>query len=367
MGVEETGLSETAAALTRAWRGRGVFLTGHTGFKGGWMTAVLHGLGARVTGYALAPEPGPSLFEAARIGELAATSVIADIRDRARLTAAMRAAEPEVVFHLAAQALVRRARAEPDETFETNVMGTLRVLEAVRATPSVKAVVVVTSDKVYDNREWPWPYRETDALGGKEPYGASKAASEMVVQAWRHSYFSAGDRPVAIASARAGNVIGGGDWAEDRLVPDAMRAFAAKAPLVVRNPSAVRPWQHVLEPVAGYVRLADALLGGLAVPDDGGFNFGPAGGEARAVRDIADALADRWGDGARWARDPAAHPYEARWLEVDSSRARAVLGWSPKWRLDEGLARTVDWHRAVLSGADARALTLAQIEDHLGG
>jgi CDP-glucose 4,6-dehydratase len=360
-------LSEAAEALTKAWSGRSVFLTGHTGFKGGWMTALLGRLGARVTGYALAPEPGPSLFEAARIGELAAASIIADIRDGAALKRVMQAAEPEVVFHLAAQALVRRARAEPDETFETNVMGTLRVLEAVRATPSVKAVVVVTSDKVYDNREWPWPYRETDALGGKEPYGASKAASEMVVQAWRHSYFSGPDRAVAIATARAGNVIGGGDWAEDRLVPDAMRAFAAKIPLVVRNPSAVRPWQHVLEPVAGYVRLADALLDGLTLPDDGGFNFGPAGEDARSVRDVADALVVRWGDGACWERDPAVHPYEARLLEVDSSRARSVLGWSPRWRLDMGLLRTVEWYRAVAAGADARRVTLDQIEIHLHG
>jgi CDP-glucose 4,6-dehydratase len=360
-------LSAAAEALTKAWSGRSVVLTGHTGFKGGWMTALLSRLGARVSGYALAPEPGPNLFEAARIGELTAASIIGDIRDGARLTSAMQTAEPEVVFHLAAQALVGRARAAPDETFETNVMGTLRVLEAVRATPSVKAVVVVTSDKVYDNREWPWPYRETDALGGKEPYGASKAASEIVVQAYRHSYFGESGRPVAIATARAGNVIGGGDWAADRLVPDAVRAFAARKPLVVRNPSAVRPWQHVIEPVAGYVRLADALLGGLSVPEDGGFNFGPAGDDARSVREVADKLVSLWGDGAGWERDPATQPYEARLLEVDSSRARSVLGWSPTWRLDQGLARTVDWYRAVAGGADARAVTLAQIEDHLDG
>ena len=359
-------LNETAEALTKAWSGRSVFLTGHTGFKGGWLTALLHRLGAVTTGYALDPEPGPSLFAAARIADLAHESYIADVRDGARLTAAMQAARPDVVFHLAAQALVRRAYTDAAETFETNVMGTLRLLEAVRATPSVRAVVVVTSDKVYDNREWPWAYRETDALGGKEPYGASKAASEMVVQAYRHSYFG-GERPVAIATARAGNVIGGGDWATDRLVPDAIRAFAAKAPLVVRNPSAVRPWQHVLEPVAGYVRLADALLDGLDVPHDGGFNFGPAGDDARPVRIVADQLAARWGDGARWQHDPAVQPYEARLLEVDSSRSRSVLGWSPKWRLDEGLTRTVDWYRAVGSGQEALAVTLAQIEDHLNG
>ena len=360
------GVSDGTRGPGHAWSGRGVFLSGHTGFKGGWLTALLHRLGARTTGYALAPEPGPNLFEAARIEALASTSVIADIRDGARLIAAMQAARPEVVFHLAAQALVRRAHTEPAETFETNVMGTLRVLEAVRATPSVKAVVVVTSDKVYDNREWPWAYRETDALGGKEPYGASKAASEMVVQAYRHSYFGA-ERPVAIATARAGNVIGGGDWALDRLVPDAIRAFSDGAPLVLRNPSAVRPWQHVLEPVAGYVRLADALLGGLTVPDDGGFNFGPAAEDARPVRVVADQLASRWGQGARWDHDPSVQPYEARLLEVDSSRSRSVLGWSPKWRLDAGLARTVDWYRAVAAGEDARAVTLAQIEDHLNG
>jgi len=360
-------LSEAALALTKAWSGRGVFLTGHTGFKGGWMTALLNKLGARVTGYALAPEPGPSLFEAARIGDLAEASIIADIRDGAGLKQAMRAAEPEVVFHLAAQALVRRAYAQPDETFETNVMGTLRVLEAVRATPSVRAVVVVTSDKVYDNREWPWPYRETDPLGGKEPYGASKAASEMVVQAYRHSYFSDPERPVAIAMARAGNVIGGGDWAVDRLVPDAMRAFAANTPLVVRNPSAVRPWQHVLEPLVGYIRLADVLLDGLIVPDDGGFNFGPATDDARAVSVVADVLAMRWGSGACWTRDPAAHPYEARLLEVDSSRARSVIGWSPRWSLDMGLARTVEWYRALNADADMRRVTVDQIELYLNG
>ena len=367
MPVDVRDLSEPVAALAKAWGGRGVFLTGHTGFKGGWMTALLSQLGAKVTGYALAPEPGPSLFEAARIGDLVEASIIADIRDGARVKQAMQAAEPEVVFHLAAQALVRRARDQPDETFETNVMGTLRVLEAVRATPSVKAVVVVTSDKVYDNREWPWPYRETDVLGGKEPYGASKAASEMVVQAYRHSYFSDGARPVAIATARAGNVIGGGDWAVDRLVPDAIRAFTVGKPLVVRNPSAVRPWQHALEPLAGYIFLADALLNGLVLPEDCSFNFGPNGDDAQPVSMVADVLANRWGGDASWTRDPTTQPYEARLLEVDASRARSVLGWSPRWRLDMGLYRTVEWYRAVRAGADARRVTMDQIELYLHG
>ena len=352
------------ARLEEFWRGRRVFLTGHTGFKGGWLTALLHRLGAEVTGYALAPEPGLNLFEMARIGELARTSHVADIRDGASLTGALWAARPSIVLHLAAQALVGRARAEPADTFDTNVMGTVRLLDAVRATPGVEAVVVVTSDKVYDNVEWPWAYRETDRLGGKEPYGASKAACEIVLQAWRHSYFS-GDRAVPIASARAGNVIGGGDWAADRLVPDAMRAFSEGQDLIVRNPAAVRPWQHVLEPLAGYLRLAEALTTRLEVPADGGFNFGPAGDDARPVAQVAGALAARWGDGASWRQDPGVQPYEARLLEVDSARARGLLGWTPKWRLDHGLDRTVDWYRAVHAGEDPRAVTLRQIEEHL--
>jgi CDP-glucose 4,6-dehydratase len=345
------------------WRDRPVFVTGHTGFKGSWLVALLRRLGAVTTGYALAPEPGPSLFQAARIGEFG-TSIIADIRDAGRLTAEMRRAQPEVVLHLAAQALVRRARNDPDETFETNVMGTVRLLEAVRHTPSVKAVVVITSDKVYDNVEWPWAYRETDALGGKEPYGASKAACEIAVQSWRHAYF--GDGPY-LATARAGNVIGGGDWSEDRLIPDAMRAFIAKTPLVIRNPAAVRPWQHVLEPLTGYLRLVEAMLAGDTLPGDMAFNFGPMGDEARQVAWVADALAARWGEGAGWVQDPAVQPYEARLLEVDSARARAVLDWAPRWGLEEGLDRTVAWYKSVANGDDARAVTLAQIEDHLNG
>ena len=353
-------------ALEAFWRGRRVFVTGHTGFKGGWLTALLHRLGAEVTGYALAPEPGLNLFDMARINDLAARSHLADIRNGAALAAALWESRPSVVLHLAAQALVGRARAEPAETFEVNVMGTARLLDAVRATPTVEAVVVVTSDKVYDNAEWPWAYRETDRLGGKEPYGASKAACEILLQAYRHSYFS-GDRPVPIASARAGNVIGGGDWAADRLVPDAMRAFGDGQDLIVRNPAAVRPWQHVLEPLAGYLRLAQALTEGLDVPADGGFNFGPAGDDARPVAAVADALAARWGEGAAWRQDPGVQPYEARLLEVDSARARTALGWTPRWRLDAGLDRTVDWYMAVHAGEDPRAVTLRQIEEHLNG
>ena len=365
--LELSGQPSTGVArLEEFWRGRRVFLTGHTGFKGGWLTALLHRLGAEVTGYALAPEPGLSLFEMARIGELAQASHFADIRDGAALTAALWAARPSIVLHLAAQALVGRARAEPAETFDTNVMGTVRLLDAVRATPGVEAMVVVTSDKVYDNVEWPWAYRETDRLGGKEPYGASKAACEIVLQAYRHSYFS-GERKVPIVSARAGNVIGGGDWAADRLIPDAIRAFADGQPLIARNPAAVRPWQHVLEPLAGYLRLAQALTAGLEIPEGGGLNFGPTAEDAWPVARVIDAVAARWGEGAAWRQDPGAQPYEARLLEVDSARARGLLGWTPKWRLEAGLDRTVDWYRAVHGGEDPRAVTLRQIEEHLNG
>jgi len=356
----------TAAPSLEAWRGRSVFVTGHTGFKGAWLCALLHRLGAKVSGYALDPPTATSLFDALGQDHLAA-STIADIRQGERLAQAMAAAAPDVVFHLAAQAIVGRARAEPVETFDVNVMGTAHLLEAVRRTPSVAAVVVVTSDKVYDNVEWPWAYREPDRLGGKEAYGASKAACEIVVQAWRHAYLSGAERTVPVATARAGNVIGGGDWAVDRLIPDAVRAFSAGAPLVVRNPSAVRPWQHVLEPLAGYCLLAQALLDGKPLPPDLAFNFGPAAEDARSVAWIADAMVRLWGEGASWRQDPGVQPYEARLLEVDSSRARAVLGWTPKWRLDQGLQRSAAWYRAFHAGEDARRTTFAQIEDHLDG
>jgi CDP-glucose 4,6-dehydratase len=346
------------------WNSRRVFVTGHTGFKGGWLTALFDRLGAQAGGFALAPASVPSLYEVARIGDLG-PSTIGDIRDRERITSAMRAAQPEIVFHLAAQALVRPARAQPYETFSTNVMGTAQVLEAVRETASVKAVVVVTSDKVYDNVEWDWAYRESDRLGGKEPYGASKACAEIVVDAYRHSYFSGNDRAVHIATARAGNVIGGGDWAEDRLIPDAVRAFSAGQPLVVRNPAAVRPWQHVLEPLSGYLRLAEALLDNTKLPENPAFNFGPNAEDAVPVSAIADQIVKRWNGSAMWRQDQGFQPYEARLLEVDSARARSCLGWSPRWRLSEALDRTVDWYKAHYAGKDMRAFTLSQIDEYM--
>jgi CDP-glucose 4,6-dehydratase len=271
------------------------------------------------------------------------------------------------VLHLAAQALVRPARAEPVETFSTNVVGTAQVLEAVRRTPGVKACIVVTSDKVYDNVEWPWAYRETDRLGGKEPYGASKACAEIVVEAYRASFFPSEEGGTLLASARAGNVIGGGDWAEDRLIPDAVRAFSEGAPLMIRNPASVRPWQHVLEPLSGYLRLAEALLDGTSPPPPLAFNFGPAAEDAVPVRVIADEISARWAGGAQWHHDTRYQPYEARLLEVDSARARTQLAWQPRWRLSQALDRTIGWYKAYTAGQDMQAFTLRQIDEYLNG
>jgi CDP-glucose 4,6-dehydratase len=340
------------------WAGRRVLVTGHTGFKGAWLSLWLTQLGAEVVGFSAGVPTQPSLYEAARVGELV-ESVTGDVRDADAVAAAVARAAPEVVLHLAAQPLVRRSFAAPIETLAVNVMGTAHVLEAVRAAASVRSVVVVTSDKCYENREWPWAYREDEALGGHDPYSASKGAAELVTASYRASFFD-GPGAAAIASARAGNVIGGGDWAQDRLVPDLARAAAAGTPLRVRNPDAVRPWQHVLEPLAGYLVLAQR-----AAADPGvarAFNFGPAPDEARPVGWVVDRLAARWGGAVRVQTDPGPHPHEAHHLRVDSSRARAELGWRPVWGLEAALDRTADWYRASADGADARALSLAQLE-----
>jgi CDP-glucose 4,6-dehydratase len=340
------------------WRGRRVFVTGHTGFKGGWLVLWLRQSGAEVTGFALDPESVPNLFEAARVGE-GIRSITGDVRDAAALGAALRESDAEVVFHLAAQALVRESYLRPADTYATNVMGTVHLLEAVRSAPAVRAAVIVTSDKCYENHEWPWPYRENDRLGGRDPYSNSKACAELVTSAYRASFFG-GAAPVALATGRAGNVIGGGDWAKDRLIPDLLRAFADGAVATIRNPDAVRPWQHVLDPVHGYLMLAEALLSDGALPD--AWNFGPDPVDVRPVRWVADELAARWGASASWAGDPDIHPHEALTLRLDSSRARAELGWSPRLAVRTALDWTVEWHKAWLGAPrQVRELTLRQI------
>ena len=341
------------------WAGKRVLLTGHTGFKGAWLSLWLARLGARVSGFALAPETRPNLFEA--IDFPSERSRIGDIRDLAALADAMAASQPDIVIHMAAQALVRPSYADPVGTFAVNAMGTVHLLEAVRGAPSVRAVVVVTSDKAYENREWPYAYRETEAMGGRDPYSASKGCAELVTSAYRASFFGAGGHPARIASARAGNVIGGGDWSADRLIPDIVRAFWAGQSVEIRAPHAIRPWQHVLEPLAGYLRLAECLAG-----DDGnafaeGWNLGPADEDCRPVADLVERLARGWGDGAGWHLSQRTHPHEATYLKVDASKARARLGWDRRLTLDTALDWTATWYRAAASGADPRALAAAEI------
>jgi CDP-glucose 4,6-dehydratase len=349
------------------WSGKRVFITGHTGFKGSWLSLWLQKLGANVTGYALPPPSTPNLFETARVAD-GMQSVIDDIRNGERLTAAMRQAVPDIVIHMAAQPLVRQSYANPVETYSTNVMGTVHLFEAVRQTPSVRAVVNVTSDKCYENREWAWGYREDEAMGGYDPYSSSKGCAELVTAAYRNSFFdpSRHDRHrVAIASARAGNVIGGGDWAQDRLIPDIMRAISENTPVVIRNPRAIRPWQHVLEPLSGYLLLAQRLH------DEGNgyceaWNFGPNDEDAKPVQWIVGKLSEHWGEGAGWVLDTADHPHEAHHLKLDCSKAKMRLNWRPKWRLACTLEHIVSWHKAHRAGEDMHAFTLNQITDYAG-
>jgi len=351
------------------WSGKNVLVTGHTGFKGSWLTLWLNDLGARVTGYALRPPTKPNLFELARVQE-AVNSKEADVRDLERLSRAVSDAQPAVVFHLAAQSLVRRSYAEPIETYATNVMGTVNLLEAVRRAPSVRVVVVVTSDKCYENREREQGYREDEPMGGYDPYSSSKGCAELVTAAYRRSFLSLeenGRQPIAVASARAGNVIGGGDWAKDRLIPDILEAFAGGRPALIRNPNAVRPWQHVLEPVAGYLALAEALW---REQDAfaGAWNFGPHDEDTKPVSWIVEQLRQRWGGGASWRVDGAAQPHEAGYLRLDCSKARDRMGWRPKLALETALEWIVEWHRAYLNREDLRQVTVGQIARyHSGG
>jgi CDP-glucose 4,6-dehydratase len=349
------------------WKGKRVLVTGHTGFKGGWLSLWLQGLGAELCGLALEPPTATNFFEDACVGQ-GMQSVIGDIRDAALVRRVFIDHRPEVVFHLAAQPLVRASYSDPLGTYATNVMGTAHVLDAARAVNSLRAVIVVTSDKCYENREWFWPYRESDRLGGFDPYSNSKACAELLVSAYRNSFFNPGDyarHGVAIASARAGNVVGGGDWAEDRLVPDAIRAFQQGRPVQIRTPGAIRPWQHVLEPLQGYLDVAELLLDkGMAGAE--AWNFGPNPGDAKPVEWVVSELARLWGLGAGWEQEPGSHPHEAQTLKLDISKAAAQLGWQPRLQLAEALAITEAWYserwRRMRAGRlDMRAFTEAQI------
>ena len=349
------------------WCGKRVLLTGHTGFKGSWLSLWLQSMDAQVVGYALAPPTEPSLFEVAGVGA-GMTSVIGDILDLEHLRSVFAEHKPEIVIHMAAQPLVRYSYAEPVETYSTNVMGTVNLLEAVRGTPGVKAVVNVTTDKCYENREWAWGYRENEAMGGYDPYSSSKGCAELVTAAYRNSFFNSATfnvkHSIAIASARAGNVIGGGDWAEDRLIPDIMRAITQGRSVTIRNPHAIRPWQHVLEPLSGYLKLAQKLYEeGAAYAE--GWNFGPNDEDAKPVQWIVEQLTQSWGEGASWLLDGGEHPHEAHYLKLDCSKAKSRLDWHPRWHLDEALKRIVDWQKQYLYGRDMRAVTIEQIDLYL--
>jgi CDP-glucose 4,6-dehydratase len=356
---------ENLALSAKFWRGKRVLLTGHSGFKGAWLTLWLKRLGAEVTGVSLPPLTTPNLFVEADIGGLCDSHFV-DIRDSAAIAELVAATQPEIVFHLAAQPLVRASYREPRVTIETNVMGTTHILEALRGLDSVRAAVMVTTDKVYRDMQSPEPYREDDALGGHDPYSASKAACELVIECYRKSFLAA--QGVAIASARAGNVIGGGDWSEDRLIPDAVRAWQRGETLDVRRPQAVRPWQHVLEPLAGYLTLAQQLW--LRTAPAGAYNFGPAVGEAVAVRDLIELAHTVYGGGEVRYGAGNDGPHEAVWLALDAAKAESVLGVSPAWTLIEAVKRTMRWYRAHNGGADARALCaadIAEFESHAAG
>jgi CDP-glucose 4,6-dehydratase len=372
-GPESNRAAPTEADLRRAYAGKKVLLTGHTGFKGGWLALWLRDLGADLTGYALAPDPMPSLFLAAGV-ESACRSVIADVRDVARLREVVEETRPDYVFHLAAQPLVRLSYEIPLQTIETNVLGTAHVLDAVRGLRRPCAVVVVTSDKCYENREWPYGYREDEPMGGHDVYSMSKGAAELVVASYRRSFFhpaKLAEHGVAVASARAGNVVGGGDWAKDRIVPDAVNALAAGRAIPVRNPHGVRPWQHVLEPLGGYLLLGARLAGvGTDRPERfcEAWNFGPRPEDARPVKDVVEALVRAWGSGSWEDRHDPAAPHEAGLLRLDIDKAQARLGWSPRWRFEETFRRTVEWYRAFhdrASPADLAALCHRQTKEYL--
>jgi len=348
------------------WNRKKVLVTGHTGFKGSWLSLWLQEMGAQVVGIALAPPTRPSLYLQARVAENM-ESLRVDIRDLDSIKNIFKEYQPEVIFHLAAQPLVRYSYQEPVETYQTNVMGTLNILEAIRNVDSVRAAVMITTDKCYENREWDWGYRENEAMGGHDPYSSSKGCAELLIASYRESYYPAdkyNEHNMAIASVRAGNVIGGGDWAEDRLIPDIIRAVQTNATVHIRNPNSIRPWQHVLEPLGGYIELAEKLfVSGEHYAE--AWNFGPKEEDAKPVKWIVEKTTKLWDEHASWVVDEGEHPHEANYLKLDCSKAHAKLNWWPKWPLESALEKIVDWHKKEKNGADMKLFTLEQIKDYM--
>ena len=359
MGLRQSTL-EDLEVNPRFWQGKKVFLTGHTGFKGGWLSLWLRALGAKVTGYSLPAPTQPSFFQVAGVAG-GMNSVTGDIRDLTTLTAVAQQSEPEVVIHMAAQSLVRPSYDDPAATYSTNVIGTVNVLEAARSLTGLQAVIVVTSDKCYESSEDQRFHRENDRLGGHDPYSNSKACAELVTAAYRDSFFASKPGAAAIASARAGNVIGGGDWAADRLIPDAIRAFFSGKPVRLRFPRATRPWQHVLDPLQGYLLLAERLCSD-AAGCTGPWNFGPTSNNVTTVAEVVETLAGKWGGGASWELDTAGNPHETRYLGVDAGKAQARLGWKPRLDLEQAIEWTVEWYCAWRDGADMRRVSESQLE-----
>lgn len=357
---------KTAQISQTFWKDKRVFLTGHTGFKGSWLSLWLASMGAKVTGYSLAPNTTPNLYDVLNIDSLIERSHIDDIRDLETLQRIMSGSNPDVVIHMAAQPLVRHSYANPVETYSTNVMGTVHVLESIRSINSVRATVVVTTDKCYENKEWIWGYRENESMGGYDPYSSSKGCAELVTSAYRKSFFSGTKLNITnIATARAGNVIGGGDWSEDRLIPDAIKAFNANEVLLIRNPMSTRPWQHVLEPLSGYLILAQKLY------DEGSsyasaWNFGPRDEDSRQVSEVLELLINQWGNSASWTSKNFNEPHEANLLKLDCSKALTYLGWTPKWSLETAIQKIVQWQNAYHGQENMREVSLAQINQYTG-